>query len=364
MQKGDHVRIGLTYDLRSQYSAAGFSDEATAEMDQEGTIEAIAAAIEAADHEVVLIGHAANLIDKLAAGERPDLVFNICEGVAGCSREAQVPAMLDVYSIPYTFSDPLVMCVCLHKGMTKALLRDAGIPTTDFWTVETLDDLRRVHTTYPAFAKPIAEGTGKGISSQSKVADASQLSQACARLLSQFAQPVIVEPYLPGREFTVSVIGNGQRAEALGTLEIVLRAGADPDVYGYANKERCEEVVDYQFRDGSEAVVAQAQRTALAAWRAVGCRDAGRVDLRCDGEGVPHVMEINPLPGLHPTHSDLPMTAAALGMPYEALIARIIECACQRVNSESPAQRRSIARRPHLVHQRDGSESHDATQRG
>lgn len=343
----DYVRIGLTYDLRSQYRAEGYSDEATAEMDQEQTIESLASAIEAAGHQVVRIGHVRHLIDKLAAGERPDLVFNICEGLAGYSREAQVPALLDAMNIPYTFSDPLVMCVCLHKGWTKSLLREAGIATSDSWTVESLDGLRRVQASYPAFVKPIAEGTGKGISSASKVTDAAQLSERCSELLSRFGQPVLVEPYLPGREFTVSILGSGAEAEALGTLEIVLRPEADPGVYGYANKERCEELVDYLHRDESDKQVAQAQRTAVAAWRALGCRDAGRVDLRCDADGVPQVMEINPLPGLHPTHSDLPTTAAAVGMPYQTLIGRIIQSALAR--SEAAAGQRQQPRRPHMA---------------
>ena len=353
--KGGHVRIGFTYDLRSQYRALGYSDEVTAEMDHEETIAAITEAIAACGHDVVQIGHARHLIDKLAAGDRFDLVFNICEGLSGISREAQVPAILDAFAIPYTFSDPLTMCVCLHKGLTKSLLRDAGIPTTDFWSVETLDDLRRVHTTYPAFAKPMAEGTGKGISSDSKVADATQLSKLCSRLLSDFSQPVLVEPYLPGREFTVSILGRAARAEALGTLEIALRPGAEPDAYGYANKERCEELVDYIYRDDSDPQVAQAERTALAAWRVLGCCDAGRVDLRCDADGVPHVLEINPLPGLHPSHSDLPMTCSALGITYQSLIARIIDNACERAASQSQNSQRSQPRRPHLASQPKGT---------
>ena len=342
------MRIGFTYDLRSRYRAAGFSEEATAEMDQEETIAAIADAIAACDHEVILIGHARDLVDKLAAGERPDLVFNICEGLTAYSREAQVPALLDCFGVPYTFSDPLTMCVCLHKGMTKSLLRDAGIPTSDFWTINSIDDLRRVHTTYPAFVKPIAEGTGKGISETSKVNDATQLAKACERLLEEYAQPVIVEPYLPGREFTVSLLGTGATAEPLGTLEISLRAEAEQGAYGYANKERCEEVVDYVPCDDSDPQVAAAQRAALSAWRALGCRDAGRVDLRCDADGVPHVLEINPLPGLHPTHSDLPMTCAAVGLPYQTLIQRIIDSAWQRACSQPMPTRRLQPRRPHM----------------
>lgn len=329
----DYVRIGLTYDLRAQYRTEGYSNEAAAKMDQQQTIAALASAIEAAGHHVVRIGHVRQLIDKLAAGERPDLVFNVCQGTFGHSREAQVPALLDAMNIPYTFSEPLVACVCLHKGWTKSLLRDAGVATCDAWTVESVDDLRRLEVAYPAFIKPIAGGTGVETRSAAKVVDAAGLLHACKELLNQFGQPILIEPYLPGREFTVSLLGSGAEAEALGTLEIVSRAEAQP--------------ADYVPRSDSDPQVAQAQRTALAAWRALGGRDAGRVDLRCDADGVPQVMQIHALPGLHPTRSALPMTAAAAGMSYESLIGRILQSALQR--SGVTAGQRLQPRRPHLA---------------
>jgi D-alanine-D-alanine ligase len=325
------MKIGLTYDLRQEYLAAGYGEEETAEFDRPDTIDAIEAALRGLGHETDRVGHARQLVARLAAGDRWDLVFNICEGLRGPAREAQVPALLDVYDIPCTFSDPLRMALCLHKGLTKVAVRAAGVPTPDFAVVEDPDDLDGLALTYPLFAKPVAEGTGKGVGPTSIIADAESLRSACAALLARYGQPVLVEEYLPGREFTVGLLGTGADAEVLGTLEIVLREGAEPGVYSYVNKERCEELVAYPLvRPEGDEAVRRAEAIALRAWRALGCRDAGRVDLRCDAAGDPLFLEANPLAGLHPAHSDLPMLCTALGMPYAELIDRIVQSAARR----------------------------------
>jgi D-alanine-D-alanine ligase len=320
--------IGFTYDLRSDYLAAGYGAEETAEFDQLGTIEAIDDALVALGHEVDRIGNARSLVERLSRGDRWDLVFNICEGLRGAARESQVPAILDVYEIPYTFADPAVLAVCLDKALTKTVLRAAGLPTPGWLVVRTLADLERFGVAYPVIAKPLAEGTGKGIDGTSKLSNLATLRQVCQRLLTQFGQPVLVEEFLPGREFTVGILGTDDDAEVLGTMEIMLRSTAEPDVYSYRNKEQSESLVDYRVLRGVDDLqVADAERIALAAWRAVGGRDGGRIDLRCDTSGVPQLMEINPLAGLHPTHSDLPMICTALGRDYVELIERIVASA-------------------------------------
>ena len=326
------MHIGLTYDLRSEYLAAGFGEVETAEFDRESTIDALEQAILSLGHTTARIGHARSLIANLAAGERWDLVFNIAEGMYGIAREAQVPAILDVYNIAYTFSDPLVMALTLHKGLTKTLVRAAGIPTPDFALVERVEDVASVDLPFPLFAKPVAEGTGKGVSAASKANDRAELYTICGNLLTTFRQAVLLETYLPGREFTVGLLGTGAGAEVLGTLEIVLRAGAEPGAYSYVNKERCEELVEYRLVRPSDPQVRAAEQIALAAWKALNCRDAGRVDLRCDAAGQPSFMEVNPLSGMHPEHSDLPMLATALGMPYADLVGRIVGSAGLRVS--------------------------------
>lgn len=324
------MNIGLCYDLRSAYLAMGYSEEATAEFDREGTIDAIAASLARLGHHVDRIGHARELTRRLVDGDRWDLVFNIAEGLRGVGREAQVPCILDAYDVPYTFSDPLVLALCLHKGLTKRVLRDGGLATPDFAVIESLDDLAHLDLPLPAFAKPVAEGTGKGIDGGSVLNDRAALAERCAHLLERFQQPVLVEEYLPGREFTVGIAGTGPDAEVLGTLEVVLLAAAESGAYGYTNKEFCEDLVEYRPVSTSDPAVAAAEDLALRAWRLLGCRDAGRIDLRADRHGAPQLMELNPLAGMHPEHSDLPMICTAAGVPYDDLIARILASATRR----------------------------------
>jgi D-alanine-D-alanine ligase len=325
------MHIGLTYDLRAEYLAAGFGEEETAEFDSLETIDALAAALWDLGHEVDRVGNARQLVSRLAQGATWDGVFNICEGLYGMGREAQVPAILDAFRIPYTFSDPLVMALCLHKGLTKTVVRQAGIPTPDFIVVDDAQSIAPRGLSYPVFAKPIGEGTGKGVTPSSKICDASDLAIVCDQLVRRFRQPVLVEQYLPGREFTVGLLGTGQNAQVIGTLEIVLLPGAEREVYSFVNKERCEQLVEYRRVDARrDAEVHRAEQIALAAWQTLGCRDGGRIDLRSDAHGQPQFIEANPLAGLHPTHSDLPMLATAVGMRYVELIGRILDSARAR----------------------------------
>lgn len=326
------MKIGLTYDLRQDYLQQGYSEEEAAEFDKPETIDAIEAALKELGFATERIGNIKDLVAKLAAGDRWDLVFNIAEGLHGLAREAQVPALLDAYEVPYTFSDPMVLAVTLHKGMTKHIIRDLGIATADFFVVESEADIDRVKLDFPVFAKPVAEGTGKGISAASKIASKKQLAVACRSLLARHRQPVLVETFLPGREFTVGITGHGSEAEVVAVLEVLLKAGAETDAYTYTNKENYEQLVEYRLVHGEAAN--QAMAVALAAWRGLGCRDAGRIDLRADARGVPHFMEVNPLAGLNPEHSDLPILCRLAGVSFQWLIEKIVRSALNRAGLE------------------------------
>jgi D-alanine-D-alanine ligase len=326
------MKIGLTYDLRSDYLAEGYSELETAEFDREETIEAIEEGIKRLGHQTERIGHARRLIERLAHGSRWEFVFNIAEGLKGVGREAQVPAILDVYDIPYTFSDPMVMSLALHKGMTKRVVRDAGVPTSYFCIFDGALEERDLSFSPPYFIKPVAEGTGKGITPASIIRQTQDLLPACKRLQAAHDQPVLVETYLPGREFTVGIIGTGPDAAAIGTMEVNLLPEAEQGVYSYANKENSEELVKYEVKRGSEdPAVRRSEDVALKAWRVLGCRDGGRIDIRCDEKENPFFMEVNPLAGLHPSHSDLPMIATGVGLGYHALIERILSSALKRI---------------------------------
>lgn len=329
------MNIGLTYDLREEYLAQGYDEQEVAEFDKPETIEAIEAALHAMGHITDRIGSAPGLLRRLQSGDRWDLVFNIAEGLsaAGIGREAQVPAILDLYGIPYTFSDPLVCSLTLHKAMTKRIVRDLGIPTADFAVVEQEADIAGMDLPLPLFAKPVAEGSSKGVTGASRIGSRAQLGEVCLDLLDRYRQPVLVETYLPGREFTVGIIGTGEQARAIAALEVNLLSGAEHGVYSYHNKENWREVVRYAIAEDSMA--REACDLARAAYRGLGCRDAGRVDVRADAAGRLNFIEINPLAGMNPDHSDLPILANLAGISFEALVEAIVESACERVRRES-----------------------------
>jgi D-alanine-D-alanine ligase len=325
------VKIGITYDLRDDYIAEGYNREEAAEFDCLETIEAIEQNLHRQRHETERIGTAKRLIEKLAAGNRWDMVFNIAEGLWGFGREAQVPAILDVYRIPYTFSDPMVLSVALHKGVTKQLVRDLGLATPDFFVVENENQIAQVHLPFPLFAKPVAEGTSKGIDAASKINSREELRQVCTRLLARFAQPVLVETFLPGREFTVGLLGTGDEAWAVAAMEVVLLGKAEQEVYSYLNKQDWEDRVTYRLE--TSALGENAKELALAAWRGLGCRDGGRIDIRCDAYGQPNFVEVNPLAGLNPVYSDLPILCRMSGIEYDKLLALIMQSAMKRVSN-------------------------------
>jgi D-alanine-D-alanine ligase len=323
------MRVGITYDLRDDYLALGFGEEETAEFDRRETIDSIDRTLQDLGYTTDRIGHVKNLIARLAGGDRWDMVFNIAEGLQGYGREAQIPALLDAYQIPYTFSDPLSLSLTLHKGMAKHVVGGFGIPTPNFLVLKAVSDAAKVDLPFPLFAKPVAEGTGKGVSAASKLSNQKELVSQCTRLLAEYRQPVIVETYLSGREFTVGIVGTDGQARAVGVMEVILKDHAEKHAYSYFNKERCEEFVEY--RPADEANAEQAREIAIAAWRALECRDAGRVDLRADAEGRMNFLEANPLPGLHPEHSDLPILCSMSGISYRELMDWIMQSAMERL---------------------------------
>ncbi len=321
--------MGLTYDLRTDYLAAGYTLEDTAEFDSVETVEAIERALRGMGHETERIGPVGRLRARLADGARWGMVFNIAEGLWGVDREARIPALLEGCGVPYTFSDSRALTAGLDKGMSKRLVRDAGVRTADFEVVASLEDVERCGLPLPLFVKPVAEGSSKGITAANVVAGRQMLLRRCGALLARCRQPVLVETYLPGREFTVGVVGTGERAEVLGVMEVLCGDDAEPGGYSYANKVNFQTCVRYEL--ATDETARRAGAMALRVWRCLGCRDAGRVDLRCDARGEPHFLEVNPLAGLHPRHSDLPILCRLSGIGYEALIDAIVASACRRV---------------------------------
>jgi D-alanine-D-alanine ligase len=337
------MRIGLVYDLRDDYRALGLSEEAVAEFDTVETIDQLAGAIEALGCQVVRVGRGQALAARLVAGDRYDLVFSIAEGVKGRSREAQVPALCELFDQPYLFSDPLTMTASLDKAVAKRLVRDAGVATPSFAVAERSAEQVAAWSELPAFVKPLAEGTGKGCEAASVVHTKPELESAVARVIGRYGQPALVERYLPGREFTVGIVGNGREARVLGVCEILLKPHAEAKVYSLHNKELCEELVTYSPATDGEARLAGMR--ALDAYRALECRDAARIDFRSDAEGEPQFLEANPLAGLNPWHSDLPILAAQNGIEFVRLIGMVLDAGLARYGLArvEPASRRKSA---------------------
>jgi len=322
------VRIGFTYDLRDDYLREGYSAEETAEFDAIETIDAIEQALVSLGHTVDRIGGVKKLSARLNAGDRWDLVFNYAEGMFGFAREAQVPSLLDAFEIPYTLSDGLVFALTLHKGMTKHVVRSLGIRTPDFAVVSSASEAAMVRLPYPLFAKPVASGSSVGVSAASHVTNAASLETTCRELIEKYRQPALVETFLPGREFTVGIAGTGDEARVIGVLEVTLTGNAEAHGYSYANKKQ----INAKYRIAKDAAASEAADIALGAFTGLGCRDLARVDCRCDADGRPQFLEINPLPGLHPILGDLVILADFVGMSYVDLIRSVIVSASRRIS--------------------------------
>ena len=239
-----------------------------------------------------------------------------------------MPALCELFDQPYLFSDPLTLAACLDKAVAKRLVRDAGVPTPSFAVAERNANELLDWADFPAFVKPLAEGTGKGCEAASLVHSQAELQEAVFRVIERYRQPALVERYLPGREFTVGIVGNGNDARVLGVCEILLRPNAEANVYSLHNKELCEDLVTYAPASDGEARLAGTR--ALQVYRALECRDTARIDFRSDSHGEPHFLEANPLAGLNPWHSDLPILAAQNGIEFVTLIGMILDAGLAR----------------------------------
>lgn len=323
------MRVGLTFDLKQRYLDEGYSPQEVAELDSHETIDAIESTLQVLGYTTERLGNIKDLVTALAQGRKWDVVFNIAEGLHGLCRESQIPALLDAYRVPYVFSDALTLAVTLHKGLAKAVVRESLVPTADYKVIRNSGDLEALNLPFPLFIKPIGGGTGMGIDGNSIVQNNSQLKTGVDQLLKKHDQPVLVETYLSGREFTVGITGTGKEAQIVGVMEIVVDNTSDQGVYSYATKQNYLSCTTYHLVE--DTVAKNCAETALAAWCALDCRDGGRVDLRMDGDGIVNFLEVNPLAGLHPVDSDLPILARMNGIDYEELLKRIMDSACKRI---------------------------------
>lgn len=273
---------------------------------------------------------------------RPDIVFNVAECANGTSREAQIPAMLDMLKIPYTGSDPLTLTTCLDKARTKEILAYHKIPTAKFIFVETLADLERFNLNFPVMIKPVAEGSSKGIFNSSLVYTLDELKEKLVTSIVTYKQPFLLEEFLPGREFTVAIMGNDIETEVLPIVEInfdQLPKELVP-IYSYEAKW----VVDTRENPLNiftcpaqldETLSDKIKKVALDTFKVLRCRDWSRIDIRLDQNGEPNIIEINPLPGVLPDPKDnscYPKAARAHGLSYVEMLNKVLLTAAKRYN--------------------------------
>jgi D-alanine-D-alanine ligase len=333
------MRIGITYDLKTDLpDSPELPDDAQEEFDSPHTIEAIAQALRRQGHDPMKLGDGPELL-RCLLHDPPDFVFNFAEGQGiGRSREARVPAVLEMLGIPYTGSDPLTLAVTLDKDCAKRLLHGTGVQVPPGVVIEPDEDPRRALekiAVYPVLVKPAWEGSSKGIRARSLVDRASDLPEVIERSRRDHRQPVLVEEFIQGDELTVGVLGNAP-PRVLGTMRVLPTRATDRFVYSLEVKRDFRRQVRYEVpAQLSPEVNQRVERAALAAYHALGCRDVARIDFRLR-DGTPYFLEVNPLPGLNPESSDLVILAEGLGWPYERLIASILAAALERVGLPSP----------------------------
>ncbi len=282
------------------------------------------------------------VFDVLPSLRGTDLVFNLCEAMAGDSRnEPTFVGLLDLFGIAYTGADLLGLASCLYKQRAKDILIGRGVSTPPYRLLEatTLDDPSLDALDYPWFVKLVHEDASVGITEANVVRSAAELRARGRELIEQYKQPVIVERYVEGREINVTLIGNGAHPRVLPLHEIDFAAMPSdrPRIVSYAAKWD-EAHVDYEgtkpvpLRDASPAMVEAVERVARAAWHALGLRDYGRVDLRVDAAGVPWVIDVNPNCDISPD-AGVARSAKVAGMTYPQLIELIAMTAWARIRT-------------------------------
>jgi D-alanine-D-alanine ligase-like ATP-grasp enzyme len=346
------LRIALIYNMKHHVVVGPEAPpDALAEYDSAETVQALEDALRSRGHEVVRLEADETLVDTVRQA-MPDICFNIAEGLRGDARESHVPALLEMLGIPYTASKVLTHALSLDKGMAKSVWRDAGLPTAPFQVFHREDEPVDGRLGYPLFVKPVREGSGMGINGNSVVRDEVALREQVRWVLQTYRQPALVEGYLPGREFTVGLIGNtllprerrwndlyGERGFHLfPVLEVDANVGAGRGLYNTLAKSFIpgEEGAPLYLcpADIPAGLEAEMKRLAVAAFEAIGGLDVGRVDFRLGEDGGPYLLEINTLPGLNPTVSDMCIAAKAGGLPYADLVNEILHLALGRYVAE------------------------------
>lgn len=334
------IRVGVIFNVKRIKPSYGGANDEEAEFDSPATIEAIAEAIRSYGHEVVLMEATPELASSMHPGI-VDVVFNMAEGLRGRSRESQVPALLELCDIPYTGSDPATCLLTMDKGLAKRIVRQAGVPTPNWFVMHSSQDELPQDFRYPVVVKPIAEGSSKGVTTKSVAENEGALREAAQAIVKRYPDGVIVEEFLPGREFTVALLGETE-PRVLPPMEIIFRSDLHLPIYTFDHKLDFNDEVRYDIPAKLDAKLRdEIEGVAARAFRALGCRDIARIDLRMDAAGIVNFIECNPLPGLAPKWSDLARIAEQTGLDYAGLIGEILTPALRRFRAKHPERHRA-----------------------
>ncbi|MEZ4460384.1 MAG: D-alanine--D-alanine ligase [bacterium] len=329
------IRVGLIFNVKRIKPAIDGENDDDAEYDAPATIEAIRSAIERLGHDVVMLEARADILRKIE-DSRIDVAFNVAEGLTGRTREAVVPAVLDMLQIPFTGSDAATMALTLDKALAKRIVRDFGVPTPRSLVMFTGKEKIPADMHFPVMVKPVAEGSSKGVLDSGVAENDQELRHKALALVEKYKQPALVETYLPGREFTVGLLG-GPRPRVLPPMEIVFKEGVKNPVYSFAHKQEAG-LVGYEVPANVDAkLLKEIESVCRRSFEALGCRDVARIDVRCDVNGAVNFIECNPLPGLTPGWSDLCLISDASGVSYDELIKQILSPAIRRWRNQRRA---------------------------
>jgi len=322
-------RVGLAFNLKKGIQSG--VEDMEAEYDSIDTVMAIKNALESIGCQVELLEAAHSFLDKLREAH-VDIVFNIAEGLSGRGREAHIPAILNFLGIPFTGSDETTLCIALDKALTKRLLTSFRILTPKHQLMSHEGERIRHDLKFPLIVKPNAEGSSKGISNMAVVDDMEQLKHLLERNFQMYGQPMLIEEFIPGREFTVGVIGNGSEARVFTPMEIVYKEDQDGrNIYSFEVKKDYKRYVEYVCPPNlSPKLQEKLMDIASKVYRVLQCRDFARMDFRMSNDNKFYFIEINPLPGLAPGYSDYPMIAEFCGVDYNTVIKMILNSALKR----------------------------------
>jgi len=324
----DHtgLRVGIACNIKTDHGS-----DMQAEFDEPETVAAICGALEKEGYVPIVLEATTDFPKKLTA-EAPDIVFNIAEGKSGRNREAQIPAILEYYDVPYTGSDAATLSIALDKALTKSIVEDAGVQTPSFFTLKKGFTVLPDEISYPVLVKPNAEGSSKGVSDTCVAKNRDELQTLVENQMTLYDEDLLCEQYIDGREFTVGIIGNGEDAHVFEPMEIIYhKLRGEYKIYSFEVKRNYREYISYKCPPDISAEVSTCMKQyAKKVYDRLGCVDFTRIDFRLSSDGKVYFIEANPLPGLAPGYSDFPMLAGFNGIEYDTIVCRVLKCALKR----------------------------------